>query len=348
MQEGILIEREAAERLPALLSELLSAPARRLRRPRRGADFSFDDRKGRRWLFEVKASSNPLSVKSATHQLRAAAQSLGGRETILVVVVPFMSPGGARIAEGSDVNWIDLSGNASIRAEGLHVLVQGRPNAYPAVGRPASSFAPRSARVSRVLLLDPKRWWRQKELVAETGLDDSRVSRVVRRLRDERLLTERERAVRPADAGDLLTAWADAYRFDRHDVVLGHLSGSGVELARRLSERLADAGVRHAFTGLPAAWAIDHFASFRLASVYVEDDPREAAAAVYLRREPRGANVQLIGPNDPGVFAGASEHDDLVCVSPAQVYLDLRHLPERAADAADHLWISQGWSHNAG
>jgi hypothetical protein len=346
MQENVRIQREAAERLPDLLSELLGAPVstRGLRRPRAGADFSLKDETGRQWLFEVKSRSGPLPVKFAASQLRAAA---GANDAVLVVVVPYMSPAGARIAEAEEVNWMDLSGNASIRADGLRILVRGAPNAYPAVGRPASPFAPRSARVTRVLLLDPERWWRQKELVAATSLDDSQVSRVVRRLRDEGLLHARDREVRPADAGHLLEAWADAYRFDRHDIVLGHLSGSGVELARRLSERLVAAGVSHAFTGLPAAWAIDHFASFRLVSVYVEHDPREAAAAVHLRREARGANVQLIGPDDAGVFAGTSEHDGFTCVSPAQVFVDLRHLPERALDASEHLRLRQSWGGDA-
>jgi hypothetical protein len=49
----------------------------------------------------------------------------------------------------------------------------------------------------------------------------------------------------------------------------------------------------------------------------------------------RGAHVQLIGPDDRGVFDGQREVDDLPCVSPAQVYLDLRALPERAAEAAE-------------
>ena len=34
----------------------------------------------------------------------------------------------------------------------------------------------------------------------------------------------------PAVHDLLLDAWADAYRFDRHDVVLGHATGSGVDL----------------------------------------------------------------------------------------------------------------------
>jgi len=112
-----------------------------------------------------------------------------------------------------------------------------------------------------------------------------------------------------------------------------------MELARDLDTRLGEARIDHAFTGLAAAWALDRFARFRLTSVYVAGDPRAAADAVGLRRNERGANVQLIGPDDRGVFDGQSDVDDLPCVAPVQVYLDLRHLPERAAEAAAELRI---------
>jgi hypothetical protein len=341
----ISLEREAARRLPVLLGELLDEERIEVDRelevaPGRRADFAFADSNGRRWVVEVKSSSRPGRVLDAAQQLRHYA----GDEAIPLLVVPYMSEAGARAAENAGVNWIDLSGNASIRAENLHVWVQGRPNAYPSRGRPSSPFAPKSARVARVLLLDPARWWRQKDLVEETGLDDGTVSRVVRRLDDELLLEARGHELRPRDPGLLLDAWAEDYRFDRHDVVAGHMSGSGIEVARKIAEHLQEEDVHHAFSGLSAAWAMDRFARFRLNTVYVEGDPRDAADALDIRRSERGANVQIVGPDDVGVFAGERVCDDLNCVSPAQVYLDLLQLPERAEEAARHLRAEHIWT----
>lgn len=277
-------------------------------------------------------------------QLRAYA----GRDAIPLLVVPYMSDAGARVAEDAGVNWLDLSGNASIRAENLLVLVQGRPSAYRSRGRPSSPFAPKSARLARVLLLDPSRWWRQRDLVEETGLDNGTVSRVVRRLDDELLLENQGREVRPRDPGLLLDAWADDYQFDHHDVVAAHMSGNGIEVARAVAERLSAADVHHAFTGLSAAWALDHFARFRMNTVYVEGDPRDAADLLGGRISERGANLQIVGPDDAGVFAGERERDDLNCVSLPQVYLDLLHLPERADEAARHLRVEHLWGRAAG
>src|ERR1700739_5085995 len=106
-----------------------------------------------------------------------------------------MSPAGAEVAQDEGINWIDLSGNAHIRADDMYVHVEGHPNRYRSAGRPSSPFAPKSARVTRVLLIEPDRWWRQKDLVSETGLDDGNVSRIVRRLDEELLLEHRGREV---------------------------------------------------------------------------------------------------------------------------------------------------------
>ncbi|MGD0452231.1 MAG: type IV toxin-antitoxin system AbiEi family antitoxin [Solirubrobacteraceae bacterium] len=332
---GVQLEREALRRLPTILEDLLDEPhigPLQPQAPDSGLDAIVDGH-DRRWLIEVKSAASPGAVASAAEQIA----TLATRDGIAVLVVPFMTPAGAKAAAARDLNWLDLSGNAHIRDEALYVSVQGRPNQFAARGRPSSAFAPKSSRVTRALLLDPERWWRQKELREHSDLDASRVSRVVRRLEDDDLLARDGAMVRPRDRDLLLDAWADEYRFDRHDIITGHLSGSGVELARELDHRLRHAGVDHAFTGLPAAWALDRFARFRLNSVFVHGDPRAAADAIELRRNERGANVQLVGPNDRGVFDGQRSIDDLPCVSLVQVYLDLLALPERASEAAEEL-----------
>ncbi|MGH2853715.1 MAG: type IV toxin-antitoxin system AbiEi family antitoxin [Solirubrobacteraceae bacterium] len=337
MQGGALaIEREATHRLPEILAELLDEPGLRFEAPSKadgGVDLVGYDERGHRWVFQIKVSSQPGRVADVASQML----NLRRGDTIPVIVVPYMSPAGARAAEEAGLSWIDLSGNAHIRGDDLYVRVEGRANQFRSRGRPSSPFAPKSARVTRVLLEDPGRWWRQKELVTITGLDDGSVSRIVRRLDEDLLLERRERELRPRDPGRLLDAWAQDYRFAHHDILTGHISGSGIELARDLAQRLEALDVRHSFTGLPAAWAIDHFARFRLTTVYVEGDPRDAAKRLVLRQGSAGANVQFVGPDDLGVFIGEHPHDGINCVSPEQVYLDLLHLPERAREAAEHL-----------
>lgn len=336
MQDTARLEREALHRLPEILGDLLDETKPRLERGSgsdSGVDGIFVDDHDRVWVLEVKASSSPGIVADVAEQLAAYAPA----DSIAMLVVPYMTAAGKRAAAERRLNWLDLSGNAHIRAEQLYISREGRPNAFPARGRPASAFAPRSARVARVLLAEPTRWWRQKDLATEAGLDDGRISKIVRRFDEDRLLERRDSELRPVDAGLLLDAWAAAYRFDRHDIVVGHASGSGIELARELSRQLGSQKIKHALTGLPAAWLLDGFATFRVSTIYVDGDPREVAERLELRRNERGANVQIVCPEDDGVFWHGHEVDGVPVVSPMQVYLDLLALPERAREAAEHL-----------
>ncbi len=308
------------------------------------ADLVATDTIGRVWMIDVKSSGGPGQVAAVAEQL----STYGGKGVVPLLAVPYMSRAGAEAADRARVNWIDLSGNAHIRSDDLHIWVQGRPDELRSRGRPSSPFAPRSSRVTRVLLLDPGRWWLQKDLAVTTELDDGNVSRIVRRLEEEFLVERRGRELRPRDPGLLLDAWAQDYRFSGHDIWPGHFSGSGIELARTLSSRLEALGIRYAFTGLAAAWAMDQFASFRLTTVYVDGDPRDAARRLGVRTADRGANIQLVGPNDPGVFAGEGDYGGICCVAPVQVYVDLLHLPERAPEAAGHLRVHcLGWQDDA-
>ncbi len=337
MQSATSIQREASHRLPALLSDLLDEHLGPNDLWRDSLDTGVDviaDARGRRWIFEVKASSRPGIVATAAEKLAA----VGDLDAIAVLVVPFMTPAGAKSAAERSLNWLDLSGNAHLRTDdGLYIHVEGRPNQYASRGRPSSPFAPKSSRVAHTMLLEPARWWRQKDLAEIADLDDGHVSRIVRRLVEDELLDRQGSEVRPRDPELLLDAWADDYRFDRHDIVIGHATGSGIDLARELHLHLEQARIDHAFTGLPAAWALNQFVRFRLSTVYVHGDPREAAEAAGLRRNERGANVQIVGPADGGVFLGQRELEDLPCVSTVQIYLDLGHLPERSDDAGRQL-----------
>ncbi len=336
--QPVELEREVMHQLPTVLASLFGQQEARFKVQVEAAsdprvDVVIEDGARRRWLVEVKASSSPGTIAAAAEQL----QRLDPNRGLPMLAVPFMTPAGAKAAADRGLNWIDLSGNARIRADGVFVSVEGRPRQIATRGRPSSPFAPKSSRVARLLLLDPWRWWRQADLAETARLDDGHVSRIVRRLDADALLDREHNRLRPRDPDLLLDAWADDYRFDRHDLVVGHMTGSGIELARQLHQGLSEHGVGHAFTGLPAAWALSRFVRFRLNSVYVDDDPRDAAQALDLRRNEAGANVQLIGPDDHGVFDGQREVAGLPCVSPVQTYLDLGHLPERANEAARQL-----------
>lgn len=286
----------------------------------------------------ISAGSAAQVAKRAGSAADAAKQL--GKRALPLVAAPFMSEAGKRACERAGVAWFDFSGNANIIAPGLRIIIDGRPNRFRRRGRPASVFAPKSARVARWLLMHPGEAISQRELAHAIGISEGFVSRIVGRLRDEHyVVRDAKGALRVADPQVLLDAWQEQYDFSRHTIIQGHVAArSGDALARFVSDTLHANELEYAATGLAAAWQLTHFAAFRIATFFVEAEPSAALhAKLGFRNEPRGANLWFVVPNDVGVFQGAGDQDGLRCVHPVQVYLDLKGHPERSAEAAGHL-----------
>lgn len=310
----------------------------------RGPDFVVEiENERRKMLIEYKSQASRAGIHAANEQLKHWA--IDEPDSTLVYAAPFVSDELDEVLASAGLSYVDLSGNARLSLESGFILVRGRSNKFTNRGRPASPFTAASSRLSRIMLRDPAKWWRRSELTGESGLASGQVSKVVARLLDDQLLVERpDRHVRPTDGRQLLDAWADEYtRASRGRTSQKvHISGNGMGLAHRIESELhsGDTSLRWAFTGLPAAFARDSHTSFRLVSLYV-DDVEAAVAQLGARDEPRGANVELLLPDDAGVWIDTEHWDGLTIVSPVQIYLDLLTLPERADEAARHFRSTQ-------
>jgi hypothetical protein len=292
-----------------------------------------------RFAIEYKASAEAAAVAMAIRHVTAFTTATRVK-TVPLVVVPWMGEVGRRLCEEAGVGWLDLSGNADISAPGLRIHVEGRPNLFKRVGRPRSLFAPKSARLTRWLLMRPGEAFSQRQLSQLSGLDEGFTSRIVRGLEEQQLLVrDAAGAVSVADHAALLAALRESYDFSKHHRVRCHLATrSGEEGLRKLAGALKTEELRHAATGLAGAWLWSGFAGFRLTVMFVEDMPDPVARKrMGLVDVERGENVWLVQPNDEGVFHGGEERQGIPCAHPVQVYLDLKNHPERAAEAAEDL-----------
>jgi hypothetical protein len=294
---------------------------------------------GYRFMAEYKSSASTGSVAAAFDGLQRCAKAHPDAG-IPLIVVPFMGQVGRQLCDQTGTSWLDLCGNAKIVAPGLRIWIEARPNKYSERGRPPNIFSAKSSRITRELLLHPQRFQIQADLARQTGLGDGYVSKIVRRLRQEHYIdTNEEKAVRPRDPNLLLDAWYDAYDFDHHRIIKGHVPArSGDELLQRVVKALFHEKQKWAATGLSAAWLYTNFAAFRLATVYLSLMPsRSLLKEIEFSDEPKGANLWLVLPDDEGVFHGSQSQDGIQCVSAIQTYLDLKGHPERAKDAAAEL-----------
>ena len=297
-------------------------------------------RAGRFTFFvEWKGSGAATPVKTAIELVQHHAGNING-EVIPLVTVPFMGEAGRKLCSEAKVGWLDLSGNARIYARELYILVEGQPNRYKRPGRPSTAFAPKSSRVTRWLLMHPGQAFTQREIARATDMHEGYTSKVVSKLEDDGLIVRLDNgAVMPRDPDLLLEAWSEDYDFSKHNLIQGHVAArSGELLLKQLADALEKAAINYATTGLAAAWLLDRFAGFRIATFYLAQDPEpDFLDRVFFREDPRGANVWFVVPNDEGVFHGPRSQKGIRCVHPVQVYLDLKAHPERAKEAAKRL-----------
>jgi hypothetical protein len=333
------IEKQAMAEVPSILANLLELSESDVnvvpQHGKIGPDFLVKT-SGYHFLVECKSTAARAPLLMALRQI-SEIKDLYKKGSIPLIVVPYMGKSGTDFCQDHDLSWVDLSGNAHIKAPRLLIHVEGRQNRFKKVGRPANVFAPKSARIVRQLLIEPGKSYNQRELSRITGLDEGHTSRIVRRLEELNLIDRDEQGfLRPSDPDQLLDAWLETYDFFKHQIIRGHIAArSGEELLKRMSQILTEQQIDYAATGLAGAWQYTHFAMFRLATFYLANPPgKNLFDLLHFSEDDRGANTWLVVSNDQGVFHGSSARDDIVCVHPVQLYLDLKGHPERAKEAA--------------
>jgi len=328
--------------LPAIFSKYLNMQQDEVRLQKSPKEKSIDALiKAGKYTFavEFKSSSAKAPLFLAKLNLPEKMESLDDN-VIPLVVVPYMGETGQRYLEDSNISWIDLSGNAYINAPGLLIRVMGKPNIFKEAGRPANVFAPRSARIAREFLINPKQHFTQRELAQKTGLDEGFTSRIVRRLeKDELIARTNNGMVYARDPDRMLEAWHEVYDFKQHHILKGHIAArTGELLLRNIAGILTQRGVDYAATGLGASWLYDRFAAFRTVTLYFQDQmSKDVLSDLAFREDERGSNTWFVIPKDEGVFQGSELRDGIRCVHPVQIYLDLKGHPERSVEAAKSL-----------
>lgn len=293
---------------------------------------------GFNFILEFKSIHQVGAVASAIKQLQRYETIV--ENAIPLVVVPFMDEAGMKHCKEAGVSWLDLSGNADVKAPGLRLYVRGEKNKYKRPGRKENPFSPKSSRIARRLLYRPEERLTQRELTESTGLSEGLVSRVVRELEKQFLVSRDENnCLQAYEPPLLLDAWAQGYDFSKHELIRGHVAArSGEEVQHKLNVAFSNSSVGYAATGLGAAWLYSHFAGFRISSFYLREWPEDQVLdSIGFREVEQGANVWLLLPKDEDIFFDVKPVEGIPCVHPIQVWLDLKAHPERSEEAAEEL-----------
>lgn len=351
---GAALEAALAERLRALLGEVAWLKDSEVKVLSGAHDAGFDllatlplPAGGHAALcVECKRELRP----SVFRQVAERVFSPAGRPKVIVPVLalPAVSPRIAELCAQHGWSWFDLAGNCRLDVPGLLSLQHSGREPVHAAPRPVANLGTaEAAQVVRALLhpdhagLRWTQWELQKH--CQPGVSIGLVNKVVRHLREEDYLAEApDRGFRLRDPLKLLTAWRDAYRFDRHE-------------RRGYFTLLQGSKLREALAGLdPLTGGHAAYASFSAAD-FQAPHVRQPKTWLYVRAQElplfaekaeakpvdSGENLVVLLPADVGVFylgdGGMMGDRRMACTNAVQTYVDLWHSGGRGQEAAEAL-----------
>ena len=258
-----------------------------------------------------------------------------------MLVSPYLSPESRSICLEHNVAYLDLYGNARIEFGNVYIerSVADKPKSEVRAQR--SLFTPRAGAILRVLLRNPGRAWRVKELAEAANASLGHVSNVRKALFDREWAEQREDGLVIVQPDALLRSWRENYRPSTDRCTSGYTILHGDELRDRLSASLSP-GPQPPRAICASGSAAQWFAPYLRDGThsYFVDEPgvQMLKKALQLTHAARGANVNLRIPKDETVFEDAVQPvSGIFCTSPIVTYLDLWNGNEREREAADHM-----------
>ncbi|TAM55776.1 MAG: hypothetical protein EPN53_02535 [Acidobacteria bacterium] len=286
-------------------------------------------------LVEVKRSGEPRYARDAINQLLRYREARPG--AYLVFAAPYISPETTALCATEGVGTIDFAGNCFLSFGEVFIRREGRPNPFAKRRGLRSLYAPKSERVLRVLLADPRAAWKTIRLAIEAGVSIGQVAKVKQLLADRELIAIGKNGFTLSNPQALLQDWSRSYRLER-STERGYYSSLPVaEAERAVAKRCAADDVTYALTSFSGAARYAPFVRYQQATIYVGTDPESVAGKIGLKKVDSGANVRILEPYDEGVFYRSQLIDGIAVASAIQVFLDLQSARARGEEASGFL-----------
>jgi hypothetical protein len=299
--------------------------------------------RSRRLLAEIKNNGQPRLARLAVYQLKD--QLSKETNAYGIFIAPYISPEAGKICEEAGIGYLDLAGNCLISFETVYIRQTGAPNPKIQKRDLRSLYSPKTERILRVLLDDPKRIWKMMDIAQTAKVSLGLVSNVKKLLLDREWLSKSVDGISLTNPTAVLNEWGQAYNFRRNEVQEYYALAELSEIEAQIAETGQRVGLEYALTGFSSAARIAPVVRYQKASAYVKGDLRSLIETLGWKAVTSGANVSLLIPYDDGVFYGAKDVDGVAIVSPVQTYLDLQSVRGRGQEAAQAVRkeIEKSW-----
>lgn len=311
----------------------------------RGPEKTFD------YIVEHKVNLEHQDVRAVAEQLQRHRQQLAGRApTRFLVFAPFIRREQGAVLEQYDIDYVDLAGNAHLRAPGLFVHVEGlRPAARPRARRRLTRGWTKTV---LALLVKPDLIRQPYRPIAEiadvapatvmTCLADLNAAGFVRREGGMRHL---------ANTRELLALWIQAYV----DVLRPKLVQRNFQMKitnkperwHRLRDVLTKHDIRWALTGTDAALLTEPHLRTEQTEIYgVPDLFEEPGLLRELQAQPAVVgNLRVIEPPAPIALQGGPDRPEAPMAPLLLAYAELRYQNNDQANEAAELLLPHVLEH---
>jgi hypothetical protein len=295
-------------------------------------------------IAQVKSSGQPRLAREAVNQMLRYKDRIP--DANFVFIAPYISPRAAEICESEGIGYLDLSGNCLLSFDKIFIQKTDYPNQYKEKRELKSLYAPKAERILRVLLCNPGKSWKIKELSVESNVSIGQASNVKKVLFDREFISGKRGGFSLEDPVGLLREWAENYDFRKNKVQEFYSLKSVTDIENALAAYLNDMKIKYALTGFSGAARIETAVRYNKAMVYAANLTQDAFSAVSLKTVKSGGNLLLFTPYDDGVFYGSSRVKEIQVASEIQLYLDLKGFRGRGEEAAEVLYeriINKAW-----
>jgi hypothetical protein len=295
-------------------------------------------------IAEVKSSGQPRLAREAVNQMLRCKGKVS--DAYFVFVAPYISPRAAEICQSEGIGYLDLSGNCLLSFDKIFIEKNDYPNQFKEKRDLKFLYAPKAERLLRVLLCNPGKKWKIKELAVESGVSLGQASNVKKVLFDRELISGERGGFSLIEPAALLRDWAENYDYRKNEVQEFYSLKSVTDIENTLAAYCNNRKIKYALTGFSGAARITPAVRYKKAMVYAADIAEEAFSELTLKAVKSGGNLLLFTPYDDGVFYGSSRFNGIQVTSEIQLYLDLQKFRGRGEEAAEVLFeriIEKEW-----
>jgi hypothetical protein len=290
-----------------------------------------------------------VELKERPHlsELRLAADRIRryvGDNQVPMVAAHYLGPNRRALLREMGISYIDMSGNIYLRAPGILVEREGKPNRLSYQREGLNPYSDKASIILRILMEEPIRSWKIREIANAGGITPGWASRVADSLVKRGVVKYNQQdGITLLRGEDVLREWADFYDWHKNRVYYYYCHAyDSQELLNKIG-KLDNNNVKFALGFQAGAYLVSPYSTFNQVHLLIDGSSfetvrREIENKMELEQRKDGANLILVLPYyKHSALFHARKIKNWWVVSDTQLYLDLNRYPLRGHEQAEKL-----------